>query len=104
MFKRVLEEEEKRVVGFKDRELAKLVHWREQSGVMWLHMLRKGGSNYPPSFILSNFILYVGIDDWERCRREVDYEDVEAFGTQKGLQLEQYDREFEKKFERAPKD
>jgi hypothetical protein len=26
IFKRVLEEEEKRVVGFEDRELAKLVH------------------------------------------------------------------------------
>jgi hypothetical protein len=104
IFKRVLEEEEAIVVGCEDRELSKLVHWSEQSGAMWLHMLLISGFNHPCSFPFRKLILHVGIDEWERRKREVDDAEVEAFGTQKGLELEQYERELEKELGRVRTD
>jgi hypothetical protein len=96
IFKRVLEEEESRIVGCKDTELSSLVHWSEQSGAMWLHMLLTSGFNHPLSFPFNKLILHVGTSEWERRKKEVSDPEVEAFGTQKRLELEQYEKELER--------
>jgi hypothetical protein len=96
IFKRVLEEEESRIVGCEDKELSTLVRWSEQSGAMWLHMLLTSGFNHPLSFPFNKLILHVGNSEWERRKKEVSDSEVEAFGTQKRLELEQYEKELER--------
>ena len=93
IFKRILEEEEART-GCEDHELSKLVHWSEQSGAMWVHMLLTSGFNHPDSFPFSKLVLHVGTSEWERREKEVS--GAEAFGAQKKLQLEQYEDELER--------
>jgi len=46
IYKRVLEEEEVRMTGSENKELSKLIHWSEQSGAMWIHMLLSTGFNH----------------------------------------------------------
>jgi len=95
IFKRILEEEEGRT-GCKDKELSKLVHWSEQSGAMWIHMLLTSGFNHPRSFPFSKLVLHVGAAEWERREKEVSEDEVDAFSAQKMLQLRQYEDELKK--------
>lgn len=81
--------------GHENKELSNLVRWSEDSGAMWLHMLLLVGFNDPYSFPFTKLVQYVGTDEWERREREVSEDEVSAFGAQKALQLEQYNRELE---------
>lgn len=96
IFKRVLEEEELKMPGNQDKELSSLVCWSESSGAMWLHMLLSTGFNGPREFPFTMLVKYVGVDDWERRERCINQDEVEAFGAQKALELEQYRRDLER--------
>lgn len=63
---------------------------------MWVHMLLITSFNDPCTFPFTRLIQYVGTDEWERREREVREEEVAAFGTQKVLQLEQYNLDLER--------
>jgi hypothetical protein len=96
IFKRVLEEEEAKIVGCEDKQLSSLVRWSEQSGAMWLHMLLTSAFNHPGSFPFSKLIQHVGTSEWNQRKKEFSNAEAEAFGTQKSLELEQYEKELEK--------
>jgi hypothetical protein len=95
IFKRVLEEEEG-ITGCEDKELSQLVHWSEQSGAMWIHMLLTSGFNHPHSFPFSKLVLHVGTTEWEQREKEVSEDEIEAFSAQKVQQLKQYEDELRK--------
>jgi hypothetical protein len=95
IFKSVLEEEEG-ITGCEDKELSKLVHWSEQSGAMWIHMLLTSGFNHPHGFPFSKLVLHVGTTEWEQREKEVSEDEVEAFSAQKVQQLKQYEDELRK--------
>lgn len=63
IFKRVLEEEEARMLGHGNKELSNLVRWSEHSGAMWLHMLLSAGFNDPYTFPFTKLIQHVGTDE-----------------------------------------
>ncbi|KAJ0165521.1 putative MFS-type transporter [Colletotrichum tanaceti] len=96
LFKRVMEEEEAKAAGHGGRELSKLIHWSEQSGAMWAHMLLSAGFNETSTFPFTKLIEFVGPEEWERRRSEVDEKEVAAFGARKKLQLEEYSRDLER--------
>jgi hypothetical protein len=96
MFKRVLGEEEAKTPGHENKELSSLVNWSEESGAMWLHMLLSTGFNGRDTFPFAKLIQHVGAEEWERHEREIDKDEVSAFGTKKLLELEQYARDLEK--------
>lgn len=95
IFKRVLEEEEARMEGCDKKELSTLVHWSEQSGAMWIHMLLTDGFNHRKSFPFSRLIQHVGETKWEQLEEEIDQQEIEEFSTEKTKQLEKYKRELE---------
>lgn len=95
IFKRVLEEEETRMTGGKSNELSTLVHWSEQSGAMWFHMLLASGFNHDRSFPFNQLKLHVGTDEWDRLKKEVNEDEAEAFGARKKQELEQYEQDLE---------
>lgn len=68
----------------------------EKYSAMWAHMLLTTGFNDPCSFPFTRLIQHVGADEWERREREVSEDEVAAFGAQKVLQLEQYNRDLER--------
>lgn len=93
LFKRVLEEEEARLAGHENRELSNLVRWSEQSGAMWVHMLLATGFNDSYTFPFTMLVQHLGTDEWERRERDISEDEVAAFGAQKVLQLEHYNRD-----------
>lgn len=93
IFQRVLEEEEAKMPGHEDKELSRLVAWSERSGAMWIHMLLSNGFNDPRTFPFAKLIQHLGVDEWERRRREVSDDDASAFGSKKVVQLDQYNRD-----------
>lgn len=95
IFQRVLEEEEAKMPGHEDKELSRLVRWSESSGAMWVHMLLSNGFNDPRTFPFTKLIQHLGVDEWERRRREVSDDDATAFGSKKVMQLDQYNRDLE---------
>jgi hypothetical protein len=96
MFKRILGEEEAKMPGHENKELSNLVNWSEESSAMWLHMLLSTGFNGPDTFPFTKLIQHVGTEEWERREREIDKDEVSAFGPKKLLELEQYTRDLEK--------
>jgi hypothetical protein len=101
IFKRVLGEEEDRTPGHENKELSNLIHWSEDSGAMWVHMLLSTGFNDPYSFPFTKLLQHVGADEWDRREKEISQEEVAAFGTQKALQLEQYNYDLETEAHKA---
>lgn len=95
IFKRVLLEEEARTPGYENKELSNLIRWSERSGAMWLHMLLSTGFNSSYNFPFTMLIQHVGVDEWDRLEKELSEEEVTAFGAQKMLELEQYERDLE---------
>lgn len=63
---------------------------------MWFHMLLLTGFNDRCSFPFTKLVQQVGEDEWDRLERQLDDDEVEAFGEQKVLQLEQYNQELER--------
>ena len=97
IFKRVLEEEESKIVGNEKKELSELVKWSEDSGAMWLHMLLSSGFFDSPSFPCMQLRKHKGADWWdERLTEYGDTEEVESFVTNKLRDLEEYDEIKEK--------
>lgn len=96
IFKRVLEQEEARAPGHENKELSSLVRWSEHSGAMWLHMVLSAGFNDRCTFPFTMLVQHVGTDEWERRETDVSEDEVTAFGAQKVLQLEQYNRDLER--------
>ena len=62
---------------------------------MWVHMLFTTGFNDPCTFPFTKLVQRVCTDEWERGEREARENEVAAFGAQKVLQLEQYNRRLE---------
>jgi len=96
------------MLGHEEKELSRLVKWSQESGAMWLHMLISVGFNEPNSFPLMQLRKHVGATEWERRRKECeDLPGLEAFVTQKMLELEEYgeamDKLEEEKMLAAPK-
>ncbi|KAI8963431.1 hypothetical protein F5Y11DRAFT_153002 [Daldinia sp. FL1419] len=95
IFKRVLEEEEKKLPG-NPRELSELVAWSENSGAIWLHMLLSCGFNYAYNLPFAQLRQHIGSEKWNR-HKELFYgtQDMESFVKKKLAQLRQYDLECE---------
>ncbi|KAI5928344.1 hypothetical protein F4810DRAFT_190345 [Camillea tinctor] len=96
IFKRVLEEEERKLPG-NQRELSELVTWSENSGAMWLHMLLSCGFNYADNLPFSQLRQHIGCGKWNQYK-ELFYgtQSMESFMKMKLAQLRQYDLELEK--------
>ncbi|CAG8909598.1 unnamed protein product [Penicillium egyptiacum] len=93
IFKRVLEEEESKMIGDQKKELSELVKWSEDSGAMWLHMLLSSGFFDSPSFPCMQLRRHKGADWWdERLIEYEDTEEVETFVANKLHDLEAYDK------------
>jgi len=92
IYKRVLEEEEAKMLGYEERELSNLVKGSQELGTMWLHMLISVCFNDHRSFPFTQLRQHVGEKKWERRKTEFGtLPEVEAFVTQKTLRLKEYE-------------
>lgn len=97
IFIRVLEEEEAKMAGHKERELSGLVKWSQASGAMWLHMLLLSGFNDHRSFPFTQLRRHLGTTEWARREKEFDNaKEHEAFAARKVRELDKYDEALEK--------
>jgi hypothetical protein len=93
----VLEEEEAKMPGHKERELSTLVKWSQASGAMWLHMLILSGFNDHRSFPFTQLRQHFGATEWSKREEEFNNtEELEAFAAQKVSELDEYDEALEK--------
>ncbi|KAF1361312.1 hypothetical protein EJ07DRAFT_164389 [Lizonia empirigonia] len=84
IFKRVLGEEETKMLGHEEKELSSLVKWSQDSGAMWLHMLL-------------SLRQHLGSVEWNKHEKEFDNaEELDAFAARKVHELEEYDDALEK--------
>ncbi|KAJ9129386.1 hypothetical protein NKR23_g12546 [Pleurostoma richardsiae] len=60
IYKRVLEEEEAKMLGYEERELSNLVKGSQELGTMWLHMLISVRFNDHRSFPFTQLRQHVG--------------------------------------------
>jgi len=93
IYKRVLEEEEAKMIGGESKELSQLVHWSERTGAMWVHMLLTTGFNHPHSFPFIKLVSHVGIHAWESREQNISMDEAETFGVEKERQLIQYEHD-----------
>jgi hypothetical protein len=97
IFKRVLEEEEAKMLGHEEKELSSLVKWSQDSGAMWLHMLLSVGFNDQHSFPFTQLRQNLGSVEWNKHEKEFDNaEELDAFAARKVHELEEYDDALEK--------
>ncbi|EEP80975.1 predicted protein [Uncinocarpus reesii 1704] len=97
IFIRVLEEEEAK--GHEDsRELSSLVRWSQTTGAMWLHMLILSGFNDHHSFPFTQLRQHFGTD-WTTRENKISKAELEEFEMRKHRELDEYDKELEKKEE-----
>jgi hypothetical protein len=100
IFIRILEEEEAKIPGHKERELSSLVKWSQASGAMWLHMLLSSGFNDHRSFPFTQLRRHLGATEWAKREKEFDNaEELEAFAARKVSELDEYDEALEKREE-----
>lgn len=99
IFKRVLGEEEERMLGSRGKELSKLVEWSEASGTMWLHMLLLCGFNHPKNLPFVQLQQHIGSEKWLKLRRQFYGMEMNIFVEEKVSQLAQYDRDEDKVLE-----
>lgn len=96
IFIRILEDEEAKMPGHKERELSSLVKWSQASGAMWLHMLLSSGFNDHRSFPFTQLRRHVGATEWAKYEKEFDnVEELEAFAARKVKELDEYDEALE---------
>lgn len=95
IFQRVLQEEEAKMPGHEDKELSRLVSWSERSGAMWVHMLLLNGFNGTQTFPFAQLIQHLGVDEWERRRRQVCDDDASALASKKAVDFDQYIQDLE---------
>jgi hypothetical protein len=93
LYKRVLREEEVKLLGPESTVFSELVQWSQDSGAMWLHMLLSSASNDTQTLPFEQLRRHVGTDKWKALQAAVDDEEAEAFAKLKVLHLEQYDAE-----------
>jgi len=100
IFTHILEEEEAKIPGHKERELSNLVKWSQASGAMWLHMLLSSGFNDHRSFPFTQLRQHLGAAEWAKREKEFDNaEELEAFAARKVSELDEYDRALERREE-----
>ncbi|KAI9848064.1 MAG: hypothetical protein M1837_001166 [Sclerophora amabilis] len=99
IFKRVLVEEEERMLGNQGKELSKLVEWSEASGAMWLHMILSCGFNHPENLSFVQLQWHIGTERWERLKGQFSGTEMDTFVEEKVSQLAQYDRDEDKALE-----
>lgn len=99
IFKRVLGEEEERMLRNRGKELSKLVEWSEASGAMWLHMLLSCGFNHPENLPFVQLQRHIGTKKWQTLKRQFCGSEMNAFVEEKVSQLAQYDRDEDKVLE-----
>jgi hypothetical protein len=97
IFIRILEEEEAKISGHKERELFSLVKWSQASGAMWLHMLLLSGFNDHRSFPFTQLCQHLGATEWvKREKIFFNADELEAFAAQKLSELDECDEALEK--------
>lgn len=95
IFQRILEEEEKNILGQRN-ELSRLVKWSVDSGAMWLHMVLSWGFNDPKVLPFALLIKHIGSEKWDQLKQAIpDSEELRQFASEKVSQLEQYDIDVE---------
>ncbi|KAJ9480573.1 hypothetical protein VN97_g12982 [Penicillium thymicola] len=93
---RVLEEEESKIQGHKERELSSLVKWSQASGAMWLHMLLSSGFNDEHSFPFTQLRAHLGATEWASRGMEFDNpKELEEFAAQKVKEMDMYEEALE---------
>jgi hypothetical protein len=98
IFIRILEEEEAKMPGHKEKELSSLVKWSQASGAMWLHMLLSSGFNDHRSFPFTQLRRHLGATEWAKREKEFDNaEELDAFAARKMSELDEYDKALEKR-------
>ena len=97
IFKRILEEEEVKVLSKHGKELLNLMKWSEVSGAMWLHMVLSCGFNDADNLPFTQLRHYIGMERWQQLKEQFyGSEGMETFVTQKLPQLIQYEEDLEK--------
>lgn len=93
IYKRVLREEETKLVGPDFNEFSDLVQWSQDSGAMWLHMLLVDCCLSYDLFPFHRLIQHVGKEKWKSLEDEIDANEVGNFVQARMLQRKQYDAE-----------
>lgn len=94
IFIRVLEEEEAKTTGQKEKSLSALIKWSQASGAMWLHMLLSGGFFDSFNFPCGHLKEHVGTE-WKAAASGIEEDEVKNFVDLKMPELDRYDEDLD---------